>query len=370
MSTTTHHTTYDPNADAVDVREAVGERDGFFTVSLPVSSNARARDGDAFDVDRLRGFEQQINSDRTVPVFLSHGRSELSEDRYGALGKIGRVTNAGVETRDGATLLTADLEIADPDDLADEGDTGDVEAALRWIRQQFRLGLGAVSVGWDEDTAGRDVPGDAELLEVSIVGIESDTQAQQAAAEPSEAAVRGFEALPTDDQQRDTDPLNRKLWSSDPPTDEERVTEALDILGHVREHHTQDDDDVPPWNRRDDAPPVLSTLAELARQFGHDRDTVKIADRLDDLAGDDHQAERQREAILARLDTVEEHTRQLASGSSHYEHPIGRVRQFPFGRSATESRERIADAVETLRDVLTEDEKFDGWGMAAYMEES
>lgn len=360
----TQHTTYNPDVDAVAVRDAVAGGEGFFTVTLPVSSDQRARDGDAFDVDRLRGFEQQINSDRTVPVFLSHGRGPLTEERYGALGKIGRVTNADLETRDGATVLMSDLEIADPDDLAEEGDTGDVEAALRWVRSQFQLGLGAVSVGWKEDIAGRDVPGDAELLEVSIVGIESDTEAQQAGAEPTKAAVRGFEALPSKTEGTRPDNWGLRAHDPDPPTDTESVADALDTLQHVREFHRQGDD-VPPWQRREKTPPTLATIDQILEHFGHGKRGVDLSERIEELAGDTPRGNRQREDILARLETVEDHTPKLASPSTHFEHGAGAVRQYPFGRSGKATRERINDAVEAIEDALTDEETVEGWGMAA-----
>lgn len=302
MTTTTiRQTTYDPDADAIDIRDAVGERGGFFAVSLPVSSDSRARDGEAFDTDRLRGFAEQINSDRTIPVFLSHGRGPLADERYGAVGKIGRVTDAALETRDGATLLTADLEIADPDDLAEAGDTGDVEATLRWVRQQFRLGLGAVSVGWQEEIGDREVPGDAELLEVSVVGIESDTEAQQAGAEPSAAAVRGFEALPTPsptDQERD--PLG---WTE--TTDADRAQDALDTLAAYYEDRQGRDRGAPHLPEAPAA--VADPVADLLQQFGHGKRSVTTRERLATLRGEGREAREQREDALDRLEAIAKH---------------------------------------------------------------
>jgi hypothetical protein len=347
----TRHTTYDPDADAVSVRDTASAGDGFFSAELPISSDTVARDQAEFSEQRLRGFKTQINaSERTIPVFLSHGRSDLSEDRYGATGKIGRVSDASLETRDGDTLLTATLEIADPDDLAEEGDTGDIEATLRWVRQQLRLGLGATSVGWDEEPGDRDIPGDAELYEVSLVGLASDSAAQQTASRPTEAAVRGFQDLPSR-QRRPSTPegWGMRALEDKQPADEERAEEALDALEHLREHHTQDDD-VPHYKRRDETPPVLATIDELRRLWGHDRDTVTVEERLEELAED----ERQREDVLARLDTIDEYAKKLAQPvtSGDYQRT---VHVYPFGRSGAESVERIEEAVETLRDLLTED---------------
>jgi hypothetical protein len=229
---TKRHSRHEPSPGDVSVRsdgDAAGG-DEMYSIRLPISSTAVARDGDAFSADRLRGFADQIEG-RTVPVFLSHGRSGLSAERYGALGKVGRVANPALEERDGVTTLDADLLIADPDSLAESGDTGDVEAALRWVREQAKRGLVATSVGWNEDVGGRDVAGDAELLEVSIVGIASDTEAVQRSAEPSDAVERGLNGLPSPSTSRASsrtgfDALARKA-RDDPPT-------------AVREHPTDD----------------------------------------------------------------------------------------------------------------------------------
>ena len=363
MPAETNETTYSPDSDAVRVREALGEREGYFTVTLPISSDRTARDQDRFSQERLRGFATQINSDRTIPVFLSHGRGPLTEERYGATGKIGRVRNADIDTRDGTTLLMADLEIADPDDLAEEGDTGDVEEALRWVRQQFRLGLGAVSVGWNEDTGNRDVPGDAELLECSVVGLASDTEAQQASAEPTEAAVRGFEALPDGD--RISWPHNMpegwgfRRHEHDAPTDAERAEEALEALQHVREFHTQDDDR-PPHMRRDNTPPALQTVDAVREAFGGQGTEAALAELWE---GRSYRRDR-RDILLDRLADLEDAVGKLSRPRSRAVRGAAVV-EYALGTSRDECAGRITEAIDTLRDALTEDEETAGWGLAA-----
>jgi hypothetical protein len=270
---TKRHSRHEPSPGDVSVRsdgDAAGG-DEMYSIRLPISSTAVARDGDAFSADRLRGFADQIEG-RTVPVFLSHGRSGLSAERYGALGKVGRVANPALEERDGVTTLDADLLIADPDSLAESGDTGDVEAALRWVREQAKRGLVATSVGWNEDVGGRDVAGDAELLEVSIVGIASDTEAVQRSAEPSDAVERGLNGLPSPSTSRASsrtgfDALARKA-RDDPPT-------------AVREHPTDDRTSHPEVETEeragalvDGAQEHLATLRDLADQLEGDHENL------------------------------------------------------------------------------------------------
>lgn len=375
----TKHTTYEPNASAVNVRDAE-ERDGLFVVEMPISSDTVARDNVSFSTDRLEGFRAQINGEGPatagVPLMLDHGKSELgggSTARYSQLGRLGSVENAELTRDDGATLLTADLMIADPDTLAEEeGDTGEIEAALRWIRYQASLGMLSASVGWSEDLGDRagDVPGDADLLEVSLTALPSDSSATQptatASADPPEAAVRGFEALPS----RDTSPPdNWGLRGYEPPepTDAERATEALEALEHLREFHTQDPE-TPAHKRRDETPPELETIDDVLRAFGYSSSTATVEERLAVFEGDDRRSTHRREEALAHLDTVDEKARKLAQPEVGVPTKYGQSVTHAFGRSVDESRERITDAVETLRGLLTEDEEIAGWGMASVME--
>ena len=354
----TQHTSYDPDAAEITVREDgrdIPTRDGFMTVTLPISSDRRARDGEAFSADRLRGFRQQIDGERMVPVFLQHGRSELSEDRYGALGKIGRVANADLETRDGTTRLVADLQIADPDDLAEDGDTGDVEAALRWVKRQAELGLITASVGWSEETAGRDVPGDAELLEVSLVGIESDPAAQQASAEPSAAATRGFSQI---QQTTTTRAENRGLRGLDPHEADHspaaRVREALEALATVREFHRDES--------RDETPAPLEAIDQLQARLGTDEDAV--GERLVELTESTRGRRDPSRHVREHLETVADAAGRLAGPDAVKGRGMVAV-YHPIGHSRADSRDEITEAVATIRAALDEDLRSDGFGLAA-----
>ena len=196
----THRRTHDAAPEAVSVRDPDPEGDdaeGLFRIRMPVTSTGEARDGEAFTRERIEGFRDQIAAGR-VPLFLDHGRGGPGETRYSQLRKVGYWDAPSIESRDGTAELDADAVLVDPDTLAD--DVGEMRAALSWLRAQAEAGLPiASSVGWSESTGERDVPGDADLLEISIVGIPSDPRTTTtAASEPAlaravSAAADGFD---------------------------------------------------------------------------------------------------------------------------------------------------------------------------------
>jgi hypothetical protein len=344
----TRHTRYNPPAESIDTRQLDDSRDGMFAVRLPISSTATARDGEAFSRDRLRAFQQQIR-ERTVPVFIDHGQSDIGvgEDpaRYSALGKIGRVADPDLEQRDDVTDLVAELRVADPDVLASEaGDVGDVEPALRWLRQQAELGLLATSVGWSEDDL-RDTPGDAELLEVSVVGIPSDPQAQQSADAP--AAVRSAaEDLPSPDEaDRPTvtsDAAAGKDWGfralagREPEaarSDVEKVREALATLGEAPR--------LVPHSRVQQAAPGVQVVRETeptheaAEAYQHLRELLEadagdetVSDRLARLRGDDpyRSASEERAELVEAVQTIERDRRRQV----HHRHRLDDSADTPY----------------------------------------
>jgi hypothetical protein len=190
---------FEADSDAVTVREGEDDGDGLFRIRMPVSSTTEARDGEAFSRDRLRGFRDQIDAG-DIGVFLDHGRSGLGDSRYSALGKVGYWADAAVEDRDSGADLVADAVLMDPAELA--GDVGTLREALATLKAQAELGVPlASSVGWSDDVGEREVPGDADLLEISIVGIPSDPRTTTAdAGAPAlaravDAATDSFDAL-------------------------------------------------------------------------------------------------------------------------------------------------------------------------------
>ncbi|WP_217630211.1 hypothetical protein, partial [Halorientalis regularis] len=337
--------------------------DRLYRLEAPISSDAQARDGQAFSRDRLATFRDQINGDdQPVPLMVDHGKSDIGGDaRYSVLGRVGTVDSADLEADGDTTLLRAEMSVADPDALAEEGDAGEIEAALRYLKYQAEtMGL-SFSVGWDEES---ERTGGPSLLEVSAVALPSDVAASTAGVEPTEAATRGFEALPK--RERNSWPHNMpddwglRGFEPDEPTDVERAEEALDRLQHVREFHDQDGG----------TPPALATVDELLRLLGYSVTTASVEERLGELRRDGYQAEREREDVLGRLDTIDECAQKLAQPQREYQHAVGSVTTYPFGRSGAESRDRIEDAVATLREVVTGDDghEIDGWGMAALEE--
>ncbi|MEF8907090.1 MAG: hypothetical protein V5A13_04445 [Haloarculaceae archaeon] len=192
-----HRSQFQASGDAIEVRqpEGEGDGDGRFRIRMPVSSTAEARDGEAFGRDRLRGFADQI-ADGDVGVFLDHGRSGPGDSRYSALSKVGYWAEPEVTDRDAGADLVADAVLMDPAEL--DADVGDLREALATLKAQAELGVPlASSVGWSESTGDRDVPGGADLLEISIVGIPSDPRTTTAdAGEP--ALARAVSAASTD----------------------------------------------------------------------------------------------------------------------------------------------------------------------------
>jgi hypothetical protein len=187
-----HRQTFEARPGDAEVRQPEGE-DGLFRVRLPVTSTAEARDGVAFDRDRVEGFREQID-DGDVGVFLDHGRNyDVAESRYSALGKIGYWDDPEIRERNGEAELWPEAVIADPDRMDD--DVGDIRAILAWLKRQAELGIPiATSVGWAEDTGDRDLPGEADLLEISIVGIPSDPATTTTASSDPAALARAVSA--------------------------------------------------------------------------------------------------------------------------------------------------------------------------------
>jgi len=191
----TRHTAA-PSATRVEEVAAEGGERELFEIRMPITSTGEARDGDAFSRDRLDGFREQIEAGG-IGVFLDHGRNEGTGSRYSALGKLGRIANPSIETRDGTAELDVDMRFPLPGAVPESAPT--LREALATIRTQAEAGIPLTSsVGWAEDTGERDVPGDADLLEVSIVGIPSDPRtttasAGVAAARAASAASSGLD---------------------------------------------------------------------------------------------------------------------------------------------------------------------------------
>lgn len=176
--------TYSAEPARVEVREPTDgdDSDGLFRIRMPVSSTMEARDGKAFSRDRLEGWTRQIEAG-DVGVFLDHGRS-VGDSRYSALGKLGYWDDPAVEDRDGGAELVADAVLMDPAELDADLDLGALRTALNTLRAQAAAGVPlASSVGWSEDTGDRDLPGESDLLEISIVGIPSDPTTTTASAD-------------------------------------------------------------------------------------------------------------------------------------------------------------------------------------------
>jgi hypothetical protein len=334
----TTHTRHDPAPDAVTVRD-IEDGGRLYRLTAPISSTATARDGQAFSRDRLATFRDQINAEsQPVPLMVDHGKSEVGgEARYSVLGRVGTVESAELEADGDTTLLRAEMAVADPDALAEEGDAGEIEAALRYLKYQAEtMGL-SFSVGWDEESGRTSGP---ELLEVSAVAVPSDVTSSTAAAEPSEAAVRGFNALPT--REPEWPPENwgfRNSPAFEPePTDADRATDALDRIADYIERNARDAET---RRLRDlNKHPIRATVEELRRQFGHDRRTVDVADRLDALRDTDRESMRQREDALSRLRDIDAHRDECRGGSVH------RDARSDWGD------EPVKEAVEELRDLL------------------
>lgn len=365
-------TAYNPDPDDVAVRDL--QDDGqLYTLTAPISSDQMARDGMTFSREKLKAFRDQINGDgQPVPLMVDHGKSDLGGGaRYSVLGRVGTVDSAELTRDGGATLLEAEMSVADPDALADEGDAGEIEAALRYLKYQAEaMGL-SFSVGWDEDSDRTEGP---SLLEVSCVAIPSDVAASTAGVKPSEAATRGFESLPAraggEWPHNMPDDWGMRGHEPPEPTDVERAADALAQLEHVREFHTQDPMS-PGWNRSG-TPAPLEAIDSVRDQLGDDDPGVDLEERIDAFDDDGYNPGQVPDELASALDEVEETAEELAQPSVKLT-SSKRYVQYPFGRSRSDSRDRIRDAVNTLREVVLEDDGDDtsagGWGMAALLKE-
>jgi len=175
-------------SDTIRVREVEVDGDDAdeFVVRMPITSTGEARDGEAFSRNRVEGFRDQI-SRGGVGVFIDHGRNVETGSRYSALGKVGRLAEPELVERDSATDLDVDFRFPQPDEVDDGAET--LREVLATLYTQARAGIPLTSsIGWSEDTGDRDVPGDADMLEASVVGIPSDPRTTTASAEPATLA--------------------------------------------------------------------------------------------------------------------------------------------------------------------------------------
>lgn len=229
---TEHRHTHEADPGRVTLRD-VDDAEGMFAIRMPVTSTAEARDGIAFDREKVEGFGEQIENER-IPLFLDHGRNAVSGSHYSALGKVGYLDAPELEENDGQTELLADYVLPDPATL--DEDVGPMREALAWIRTQAERGIPiASSIGWDEDTGSRELPGDADLMESSIVGIPSDPRTTTASAEPATLA-RAVSAASSD---FDVDAFVRAYRSQD-QGDEVGESDGDDLPDPDRDTATDD----------------------------------------------------------------------------------------------------------------------------------
>lgn len=184
-----HRAYHHPEPDRITIRDVDSPEDGLMTVRMPISSTTEARDGEAFDAERLRGWATQIN-EGNVPVFLDHGLNrDVAASRYSSTGKVGMLRDASVEQRDdGTSDLVVDNVLMDPETLPSA--TGGLREQLARIKAQVERDIPlTASVGWVDDTGDRDLPGGSDLLESSLVGIPSDPAATQG-GDAAEAMAR------------------------------------------------------------------------------------------------------------------------------------------------------------------------------------
>jgi len=335
--TVQHRHQHTAPADTIRVRqETVGDDVEQFVVRMPITSTAEARDGEAFPRERVDGFREQITAGG-IGVFLDHGRNETTGSRYSALGKMGRLADPELVERGDATDLDVDFRFPMPDEIDTEA--GTLREVLATLHSQARAGIPLTSsIGWSEDTGERDVPGDAEMLEASIVGIPSDPRTTTASAEPAalaravSAASSGFDvttfvrALTTGD--RNTVEVDGEEIDLTPPEavqnaavtalakddelepdcgtgadigDEFEPAEGVTITGDEGEAvyliHELDDSLEPPQYRRENVAKPESSLdesqADLPPLEGNFADEDNMTDDTDTESGDDPDPDRE-----------------------------------------------------------------------------
>lgn len=283
----TQRSYHNPAPERVTVRDVSDsdDDDGRFAVRMPVTSTAEARDGEAFSRERVEGFAEQIR-ERTIPVFVDHGRNETTGSRYSALGKMGYLANPEVVDRDAATDAVADFVLLEPAAVSDGAAT--LRETLETIRSQAANGIPlASSIGWSEETGERDLPGDADLLEASIVGIPSDARTTTATADAGAALARAagtLHAATEMDAPAVADALRDAITA-------ETVKDATPVAvdGDRAEYEVGDETVTidPPQSMRDTATMALAKADELEMDCGTgvgDQRARQIAD--DDVGPD------------------------------------------------------------------------------------
>lgn len=167
----------------------------------------------------------------------------------------------------------------------------------------------------------------------------------------------------TESPDESREPIPRDWWRTD-PSDAERVADALEAFATVADVH-----DTASRRRHDrqTSPDALAAV-EAVRAAFPDPSPPSIASRLEDLT-ESRRGSDPREPILAALEQIDENAATLAQARSRFEHGVGRVRTFPFGRTREESVEAITDAVEAIRSALAgEESRVDGYGLRAVKE--
>lgn len=325
--TVEHRRAWTHSPDRVRVEEA---GDGLFSIRMPLASTAEARDGRALERDVIEGWREQIEAE-PLPLFLDHGHGDLTQHRYGQLGRIGYWDNPETVERDnGVVDLVADATVVDPDSL-DDG-AGHYREALSWLRTQAELLPMASSAGWSEDTGDRDVPGGYDLMEGSLVGIPSDERTTTASADPMalaravDAASEGFDTeaflralnanddimtdddTPADDAGDETeenreekDKYDRLMDRMDEIRDmNERELEMLESMASYDEDDDSEDDDSEDGDEEenadepdeeneadDDADGVDEKSRSTVTIDGEEVDADEALDRLRQAAADD-----------------------------------------------------------------------------------
>jgi len=206
------------------------EQDGDELLRVPISSTSEDRDGDEFSKEGLDRQLEQLESG-TVKMFPDHGLDAHGMPVYRFSDIMGKWTGGELE---GDTLFGfAKLR---------EGDANAEE--LRDLIEQdmpvgFSVGFG-VPEGSAEETNSGNVFNDADLMEVSAVGIESNPDAVVGAAvakavSQSDDPEKAIEGL--------TDAIKNMDKTETESTNEDVDTESKDDEEYDEEEKEEEDDD-------------------------------------------------------------------------------------------------------------------------------
>ena len=169
----------------------VKETDDSTRITVPVSGLAEDRDGDKFTEDGINALVDQLNNE-SIPMFPNHG---LDRETGGFEYRYQDMMGKWVEAEKDGEIVQATAELRE--------DNPDAEELKDLLNQEMPVGF-SIGFGWDEADAQERSNGglefdDADLMEISPVGIPSHPNAVVQAGAEVASAMKSAGLDPSED---------------------------------------------------------------------------------------------------------------------------------------------------------------------------